>query len=264
MMSGSAAITGNEAPAYGSATSSTGGGLYLRDSIAVMSGGTISGNESYSGGGVVVYQGTSFTMNAGDIYGNAATGVLDNGRYAGCGGGVYINGNGNGTIFDMRGGAIGNAAIGGGEGNRNTANMGGGVYVVGLSTTLTLSGGAVIGGNTAYSYGGGVYCSNTSTFAMYKSTVYGQVGSAVPTAVSSTGTVPADKANYIIYVPVGPPKSAANNVGKYEAFYGSVTFKLGSTALPSYNGTTEKYANDVVTSNTTSGGPGSLTLAVTP
>jgi hypothetical protein len=241
MMSGSAAITGNEAPAYGSATSSTGGGLYLRDSIAVMSGGTISGNESYSGGGVVVYGTTTFTMNDGEIYGNAASGS------GGLGGGVYLNGNG--ATFDMRGGVIGsaNGSAGGVTRTNNTAGKwGGGVYLVGASLApaiLTLSGGAVIGGNTAGIQGGGVYCTSTGTFTMYKSTVYGQAGSAVPVSVFSTGTVPAEKANNV------------TGTGKTDALFGKVTLKVAG-----FNGTSPTDPDDVVDATTLGGG--SLTLYV--
>jgi uncharacterized repeat protein (TIGR02543 family) len=246
MMSGNAAITGNETT--GTGIYSTGGGLYLRDSIAVMSSGTISGNDAYSGGGVVVYGTTTFLMNAGEIYGNAASGNT------GLGGGVYLNGNG---TFDMRGGTIGSAS-GGARTNNTAGKWGGGVYLVGTSASaraiLTLRGGAVIGGNTAVTQGGGVYCTGTGTFAMSKSTVYGQAGSAVPTVVSSTNTVPAEKANTV----------TGTGAGKTDAFYGIVTFNIGNNITPSYNGTTVINATETVTSDTTVGGPGSLTLAVAP
>jgi hypothetical protein len=129
-------------------TNGNGGGVYV-DSGGnfTMSGGEISGNTGYYGGGVYVKVGT-FTMSGGTISDNTA---LSNGN----GGGVYVNG---GT-FTMSDGTI----------SGNTANSygGGGVYVKG--GTFTMSKGT-ISGNTS-SQGGGVSVTQTSTFTMSGGTI---------------------------------------------------------------------------------------------
>ena len=142
-----------------------GGGVRLTNSANntfIMNGGTISDNKAYTGGGVSVGIGT-FTMNGGTISGNTAKDSFDKGE----GGGVYV---GSGT-FTMSDGAVikdNNAYVGGGvyisegaftmNGGSITGNMGragqydekvtgGGVYVK-AEGTFTVSGAAVITGNT--------------------------------------------------------------------------------------------------------------------
>ena len=154
-----------------------GGGVCITGGSFEMKGGTIGPNTARLGAGVLVNasSGTPFIMSGSSakIYGNIATGS---------GGGVYIYG---GAQFDMNAGTIGpdNIAngLGGGMGGgglylnsaggftmsgsaviiENKAMLGGGVNV--LAGNLTLSGNAAIIGNIAQytgganPMGGGVY-----------------------------------------------------------------------------------------------------------
>jgi hypothetical protein len=113
-MSGSAAISGNEA-------TGSGGGVYVYAGTFTMNGGIISGNTTTNifGGGVFVGGGTFTMSGSAAISGNTATGVA-----------VFNNG-----TFTMEGGIIsGNTA----------AQSGGGVYVY-SGGTFTKTGGTVYG-----------------------------------------------------------------------------------------------------------------------
>jgi len=167
--------------------------------------GTISGNtNSFSGGGVWVYDNGTFEMSGGKISGNITSGgvgggvwVYDNGTFEMSGGEISGNttsfsGGGvaadPGSIFTMNGGKI--------SGNTAPEGVGGGVIVSSFvnggvvisSGTFTMSGGEISGntasnsgggvalggnftmsggeifGNTAFSYGGGVDVGNYGTF----------------------------------------------------------------------------------------------------
>ena len=117
--------------------------------------GTIKGGINDNGGAVWVNGGT-FIMKGGTISGNTSTGN---------GGAVYA------------GGAESNVLISGGEISGNTSNGqygGGGVYVTG--GTLTISGSAMIKGNTAIMTdtdhgGGGVYVTTGAKFTMSGGTI---------------------------------------------------------------------------------------------
>ena len=74
-------------------TSNSSSGVSVRGGTFTMSGGEISGNTAYSGGGGVSVSGGTFTMSGGEISGNTA--------YSG-GGGVYVGGG----IFEKTGGTI--------------------------------------------------------------------------------------------------------------------------------------------------------------
>jgi hypothetical protein len=109
----------------------------------LKTGGKITGNIAGAtvGGGVFVDSGGTFTMEGGEISGNASTG--------GGGGGVYI---GSGT-FTMTGGEI--------KGNTALSSEGGGVYVS-ASATFIKTGGTINGGsdtppNTSGGVGHAVY-----------------------------------------------------------------------------------------------------------
>ena len=135
-----------------------GGGVLVNGGTFTMNGGEISGNAAYSGGGVYISNGT-FTMNGGEISGNTA------------GGGVYVS---NGT-FTMTGGEI----------SGNTAgNYGGGVYVNG--GTFTMTGGKISGNTASNYYGGGVYISN-GTFTMIGGEISGNTASSSYSSSSSYG-----------------------------------------------------------------------------
>jgi hypothetical protein len=134
--------------------------------LAMNTGSKISGNTSFgSGGGVLVYDGT-FTMNGGEISGNAASGSS---RVYG--GGVCIA---SGT-FTMSGGKIsGNAASA--NADTDSVSYGGGVYIAdspylaGSGFAFTMNGGEISGNTVSASYitsGGGVYISTYGgTFTM--------------------------------------------------------------------------------------------------
>ena len=157
VMNNGSTVTGNTSSSSSSGTS-YGGGVYVSRTFT-MTGGKISGNTSYSGGGVYVGGGT-FTMSGGEISGNTSEGN---------GGGVCMTEGNSGfaRAFTIYGGKIsGNSA----SGNRG----GGGVFVGGDRSTFTMNGGE-ISNNTAssdYFQGGGVF-NNMGTFRIVTGTVYG-------------------------------------------------------------------------------------------
>ena len=137
-------------------TAENGGGVYVdsNGSFTVSGDAKITTNTAGSyGGGVFVDGGGTFTMNGGEITGNNAK---DNG------GGVYVGGYGNGT-FNMTGGSIGGTATA----DANTAKNGGGVYVD--RGEFTMSGGSVTGNSASgsgYGNGGGVFVASQGEFTM--------------------------------------------------------------------------------------------------
>lgn len=122
-----ALITGNIARDFG-------GGVYLSSPRAVLTqlGGSIQSNTAYNGGGVKITDG-EYTLRAGDVFQNAATG--------GSGGGVLLYDAG--ARFAQYGGSV----------TGNTAGWGGGLFV--QAGRATLIGGRIIS-NTADLGGGGV------------------------------------------------------------------------------------------------------------
>jgi hypothetical protein len=148
LMKAGSLITGN----YSSPAVSSGGGVYVSSGgTFTMSGGAVSGNSFYYGGGVYVVSGT-FTMSGGAVSNNSAS----------YGSGVYVN---SGGTFTMSGGAVSN----------NSSPYGGGCGVYVNSGTFTMSGGAVSGNsasNSSYGDGGGVYVSG-GTFTMLDGAVSG-------------------------------------------------------------------------------------------
>ena len=133
-----------------------GGGVYVKDyvintnnkydGIFTMTGGSIyenkTGDEGGNGGGVYVKDG-SFDMSAGSISGNTSA----------VGGGVYVEDQGS---FTLTGGSI--------SGNSAT-NSGGGVKV-NPGNSFTMSGNGVIKDNTAGEYGGGVAVEDRASFTL--------------------------------------------------------------------------------------------------
>jgi hypothetical protein len=153
----------------GGKTLGNGGGIYIKESSKVkFSGGGITGNTAYSGGGVYIESPdedgadapvSEFTLMNGEISGNTATGAASGNSAAyplgmmGGGGGVYIKGNA--TFWLAAGGTIsGNTAAG----------AGGGVLVNGYVDSTTSPGDPI-------EYGllmsGGRIVSNTSTSGTY-------------------------------------------------------------------------------------------------
>jgi len=135
-LTGGIALTNHDPEQTGGGVSVNSGGTFN------LEGGSIRGNKAADGGGVWVSGGT-INMASGDITGNVCMGIV---MFGGNGGGVYVTDG----EFRMSGGTIGgNEAIG-----YSHANGGKGGGVVLYTSTLTMSGMALIGGNTAYSGGG--------------------------------------------------------------------------------------------------------------
>jgi hypothetical protein len=152
-MNAGAKITGN-----GIVSGLNAGGVSVSSGTFTMNGGEISGNAGSSGAGVYVSAGT-FTMNGGVISGNTA----------GQGGGVYV-GNSTGT-FTMNGGVI----------SGNTATSGGGVYQIGGAVFIT--NGTIYGSdaaeplkNTADPTRGAAFYINSISGASSDSVKYGTEG----------------------------------------------------------------------------------------
>jgi len=157
-------INGNEATG---STWSSGGGLYLFDSIFVMNGGTIGGNKAQFGGGVDLGGRSEFTMNNGMINNNFAAingggiyasfsdivmndGVIKNNTVGLNGGGVFVDGT---STFSLDGGTI----------NNNVAHEnGGGLFIWRHGgplrpTMLTMTGGAITNNTAKTGNGGGIF-----------------------------------------------------------------------------------------------------------
>jgi hypothetical protein len=261
-MSGGAVISENEATGGG-----VGGGVYFDSSTRTfqMPGGTLSGNDASSGGGVFVDDGDFNipVLSMAEIKGNGA-GVA--------GGGVYFySPTGTGT-FNMSGGTIGgdtdaeaNRAIsrGGGvcvnagnfemsggiiSGNKATAGYGGGVYVEN-SGAFTLNGGTIGGDNPgennfAQSFGGGVYVESGS-FSMQTGTIIGNItaGNGGGVYVDSGGIF--SKTGGIIYGSGHPSWNQARN-GADDTF-GHAAFYYKDSGNQYYRDATLNAGDDINT-----------------
>jgi hypothetical protein len=159
-------ITGGNA-ANTNTDAGKGGGIYITGdhNKVKFSGGSITGNTAYSGGGVYIEDnnddgdptiGSEFTfMGDGTISGNTATGAAAgataDGAGMGGGGGVYVKGN---ALFWLAGGTV--------SGN-TTKGAGGGVLVNGnvvgsVEDGFLMSGGRIVNNtttSTTYPHGGG-------------------------------------------------------------------------------------------------------------
>ena len=120
--------------ADGNAAASYGGGLFLYDSTATISDGTLTTNTAENGGGLFVYESTA-TLDASVLNANVAE----------VGGGIYSTGG----HLDMTTGVV----------EQNSGSYGGGLYV--HDSTGEWAGGR-IDGNVADSYGGGLYLSDAT------------------------------------------------------------------------------------------------------
>jgi tetratricopeptide (TPR) repeat protein len=133
-----------------------GGGIFVDEGATLtISGGDISGNTAYYGGGI--FSEGSVTMTGGVISGNSGTG----------GGGVGIYG---GT-FTMSGGAI--------SGNSSSTNAGG--VVVTEGAVFTIQGGSITGNKAAYD-GGGIMIMQGGTVNGRGGTISGNTSSSRDTA----------------------------------------------------------------------------------
>ena len=205
-----------------------GGGVSLTGGTFIMEDGSISGNGGVSGGGIYV-AGGDFIMRGGTISGNnagSATGTWGVGVYVATGtftmeGGTISDNNGatygggvsviNGS-FVMRGGTI----------SRNSATYGGGVYIkTKNNSTFTMENGE-ISGNTANTYGGGVYAEN-SVFTMKGGTISGN------TAENGAGGVYVTNGSFIMQSGTISGNEAKNVGGGIYAANGSTfTMENGS------------------------------------
>jgi len=154
-----------------------GSGVTVNQGLFTMLDGVIEDNQADIGGGVFVAGGTNsiVNMHGGQIRNNRyrpdhLQGLAPN-RPILYGGGVFMSGTGFGAapggIFNMTGGIIGSRL---GEDEGNAAVNGGGAWV-GRGAGFSLSGYAVIRGNTADAYGGGAYITYDSSFTAYGGTI---------------------------------------------------------------------------------------------
>jgi len=127
-----------------------GGGVFTRGSL-VMEGGQIANNASGQGGGVAVIEGGSFEMNGGIIEENSA-------QVSGGGVATFPN-----STFVMREGAAMLYNFAENPVNANAGADGGGAVIRG---TFVMHAGALIAGNRATQYGGGVMVLHGGRFTM--------------------------------------------------------------------------------------------------
>lgn len=147
----------------GNTVSKNGGGIFINGKgICTMSGGEITGNTANDSGGAVAFEKecpeAKFTMTGGKISENEAS----------CAGGIYAR---NG-IVSVTGGEI--------SGNKATGTSGGGIYCGGpvdsdpaKNGTVTVGGTAVIKGNRANKFGGGVFIEYGKSFTFEGGTIGG-------------------------------------------------------------------------------------------
>jgi hypothetical protein len=173
-------------------------GLIVSKGTFTMNGGTISGNNTPTNGGISVGSEGTFNMNGGTISGFITEGGL--------GGGVENLG-----IFNMSGGNI----------SGNTALVGGGVGVAG--GTFTMSGGT-IAGNTAvfpgFGGGGGVYIEKNprmnGSFVKTGGTITGYASDTVNGNIvkDSSGVAMSDHGHTVyVYVESGDAKRRETTAG---------------------------------------------------
>jgi predicted outer membrane repeat protein len=156
------AFTQTDDSTVGYNTADNGGGVYVFQGSATLSGGQIVSNTALTGGGVYVYKPSGAFTQTG-----ASTVTLNHAYYDG--GGMYVNQGSatvkGGSIIDNSagddGGAVyvdsGDVTLGGGQIAHNTADdLGGGVFVDRDDAVFTQTGGAAIACNEAQG-GGGVY-----------------------------------------------------------------------------------------------------------
>ncbi len=122
-----------------------GAGVYIHGATLVMDGGSILNNTAtYSGGGLLLQNGSSTpgkaTVNGGEICGNVAKTT----NSADGGGGIWVTGSG--STLTLNGGKI----------MDNRAVSGGGICIGNKNSHLNLNGGSVTG-NVAQARGGGIY-----------------------------------------------------------------------------------------------------------
>ena len=150
-------------------TGGKGGGLYVANGAADMTGGEIRENTAVSGGGVYITgTSSSYTLNGGSVIGNTVTAD---------GGGIYAVSSSTPMIT---GGTV--------SGNK-AAGKGAGIYAA--TTKLGITGGT-IAGNEAESEGGGIFYGSNVTFsggAVYANTAAGAVNNLAATSTTYTASL---------------------------------------------------------------------------
>ena len=233
-----------------------GAGVYVYEGTFIMEDGTkISKNRAdWEGGGVyVVYSGSTFIMNGGEISGNH--GVLRGDELSAeykasvGGGGVYIS---RGGAFTMNHGSI--------TGN-TSGTVGGGVYVSNYSYgagTFTMKGGA-ISGNTASEDGGGVYVyqepsSYTAMFTMEDGTISGNTAGGDGGGVAlkggmfilESGTISINKAVYGAGIHVSGGGTFAMENGTISGNIADGKNDSGGGGIHLFNGTVEMSGGEII------------------
>ena len=191
-----------------------GGGVLVSDKGSfTMNGGLITKNKATnfinSGGGVLLMQDAEFIMNGGEISEN----VSDSSGVPG-GGGVAL---GHGMVFTMNGGSIKNNKSAEGTYRRGD---GGGVYTAG---TFTMNGGDITGNDSAG--GGGVFI-HTGTFNMNGGTIAKNGANRGGGIYSYNGKIIKSNAGGIIYGSNGGDNANTATVESHAihtSFYGTST-----------------------------------------
>ena len=159
-----------------------GSAIQAPSGFVLMKGGSIQDNESnFNGGGIYLGQAATFEMRGGTIQRNIGDGgggidaqcqvtmtggTIQNNTATRCGGGIMLNGSGEG--LEMSGGSItGNHAK---ASSSSDSGNGGGIYA-NSGAKLTLSNGASIDNNTAEKNGGGVYAYSSATLTLNGGTI---------------------------------------------------------------------------------------------
>ncbi len=171
-----------------SQNSATNGGGIMSGANVTLSG-TVSKNTATSGGGVYLSGSAILTVDGGTIGGDAGedgnTAINGGGAFVAAGASVKMPSSGSISNNSAKGGGAifsrGVVEIGGGSVNSNSATDGNGGAILtdnGLTTPyatpiVTISGSALIDGNSASGYGGGVFVSSTGTLNMTGGTISG-------------------------------------------------------------------------------------------
>jgi len=182
---------------------------------------TLSGNAN-NAGGVEIWDRATFTMNAGS--------VIENCHWAGDGGAVMVVGTGAAiatrATFNLSGGTIRN----------NSATNGGGVHL-GTNSHMTMTGAAIIEGNTATGVGDGVYLTDLATFNMTGGQIRNNSNGRLNQNLVRTVTTPVGLAHGLSSAPV----LTANNPQKM--------LRLSTITLPNATHTVPNRANILLESS---------------
>lgn len=174
-------------------TNRIGGGIFIRNNTAPLSGGTVggtdisTGNEAVYGGGIYACKNSTITLTGGAVTYNTASES---------GGGIYAEGKAEDTrsSVELSGGNVANNVATNGNGGGiyasyatvslptldgktanvcdNTANQsGGGIYAI-TGSVINLSGGDVYNNNAINGDGGGIYATNDAAITLDGGDIY--------------------------------------------------------------------------------------------